>query len=90
MINFYKGFRVGDIVTVNEVTECQYFDYPHKGDNNKTLKSGEKAVIDTIPSKVRINIPGTGEYFFNLIRLNSMDTTIYPVLDYHKLVKIDS
>ncbi len=89
-MNTYKGFRVGDVVTVKRVTECQYYDYPEKGDNRKTLKPGEKAVIDSIPPKVRINKPDTGAYFFNLLRLNSRDTTIYSVTDYHDLVKIAS
>jgi len=89
-MNTYKGFRVGDKVTVRQVTNCQYFDYPQIGDNQKTLKPGEKAIIDSIAPKVRINILGTGECFFNLVRLNSKDTAIYPITDYHDLVKIES
>ena len=89
-MNTYKQFRVGDVVTVKQVTQCQYYDYPHTGDNRKTLKPGERAIILTIPPKIRINESGTGEYFFNLIRFNGKDSTIYPVLDYHNLIKIVS
>ena len=84
-MNTYKRFCVGDLVTVKIITNSQYFDYPHNGDNNKTLKPGEKAVIDSILPKVRTNEAGTGEYFFNLQRHNSKDTSYYPVLDYHNL-----
>lgn len=89
-MNTYKRFCIGDLVTVTKITNNQYFDYPHMGDNNKTLKPGEHAIINNIMPKVRITEQGTGEYFFNLVRNNSKDTTIYPVLDYHNLVKIES
>jgi hypothetical protein len=87
-MNTYKRFSVGDIVTVTEVTEHQYYNYP-KGYNLKTLKPGEKAVIVNIPPKVRITKQGTGEYFFNLQRYKSKDTSYYSVTDYHNLIKIN-
>jgi hypothetical protein len=89
-MNTYKRFRIGDLVTVKQVTECQYYNYPHTGDNNKTLKPNETAIIVSIPPKVRINQAGTGEYFFNLVRHNSKDSSYYPVLDYHNLIKINA
>jgi hypothetical protein len=90
MNNTYKGFSISQIVTVKELIKCQYYDYPNKGDNNKILEPGELAVIDSINPKVRINKPNTGEYFYNLIRLASKDQSIYPVMDYHNLVKLNS
>jgi hypothetical protein len=88
-MNIYKGFRIGEIVTVKKTIEHQYYNYP-KGYNLKTLKVGEKAIINSIMPKVRVTESGTGEYFFNLVRHNSKDVTIYPVFDYHNLVKIES
>lgn len=88
-MNTYKRFSVDDVVTVKSTTNCQYFDYPDAGDNQKTLKPGEVAIIVSIMPKVRINAPDTGEYFFNLLRYNSKhDKMYYPVMDYHDLVKL--
>jgi hypothetical protein len=87
-MNTYKRFKVGDIVMVKIITECQYYNYPNIGDNNKTLKPNEKAIIVSISPKVRITEVGTGEYFFNLVRYDSRDNTYYPVTDYHNLISI--
>ncbi len=84
-MNTYKRFSIGDIVTVKVITEHQYYNYP-KGRNLKTLKLEEKAIIVSIPPKVRINEKGTGEYFFNLVRVGNNQDDYYPVMDYHNLI----
>jgi hypothetical protein len=87
----YKKFSIGDIVTVKAITEHQYYNYP-KGRNLTTLNPGDKAVIVSIPPKVRISKIGTGEYFFNLVKIKDNDfpdlNNYFPVFDYHNLVKL--
>jgi len=80
----YRGFTVGQEVTVKQITECQYYNYP-VGRNLHTLVPDVVCKIISIPPKVRVSDKGTGEYFFILHKLGDDSGTIYPVLDYHNL-----
>jgi hypothetical protein len=61
----YRGFAVGDTVTVLVDRKCSYFNYPNEGDNNHWITRGSKAIIVSIPPCVRIT-KGNGTHFLNL------------------------
>ena len=81
----YKGFSIGQTIIFKVDTECQYYDYP-MGKNMNIAKAGSIGVIRSISPKVRINMPDTGEYFFNVIQ----DGICYSVNNYHNIKKARS
>jgi hypothetical protein len=58
----YRGFKVGDTITVVEPVECYYYNYP-KGHNIVKFEPGDTATILKFPPKV-VNRSNDGcDYF---------------------------